>query len=88
MRARLIEERRVVREHAAQVRLIHDERVVEALGAGRADPALRVRIGIGRAVGRAHDRDALAGEDHVEGWRELRVAIVDEEARWLLTILE
>ncbi len=33
VRARLIEERRIAREHVAQMRLMHDEQVVEALGA-------------------------------------------------------
>ena len=80
MRARLVVVRDVLGQDAAQVRLVDDEQVVEALRARRADPALGVGVRGRRAVGRAHDLDPLGREDRVEGRRELGVAIVDEEA--------
>ena len=80
VRARLVVVRDVVGQDAAQVRLVDDEEVVEALRAHRADPALGVGVRRRRAVGRAHDLDPLGREHRVEGRRELGVAIVDEEA--------
>jgi hypothetical protein len=46
----------VLGEHPAQGRLVGGEQVVEALGAGRPDPALREGVGGRRAARRAHDR--------------------------------
>jgi len=59
-----------------------DQEPIEALSTHAADPAFRVGVG----VRRADDRDVFALEDAVEGTAELRVAIVDQEARPSSTI--
>jgi hypothetical protein len=52
---------------------------VEAVAADGADPALGDRVRLRRPKRRAHDLNAFALEDIVEGAAELAVAIVDQE---------
>jgi len=59
MRARLIVVRDVRGQDLAQVRLVDEEELVQALLPRRADPARRVGIRRRCAVRRAHDRDPL-----------------------------
>ena len=73
----------VVDKHAQyplEMRAIHDQEPVEALGASGADEALGDRVGLRRSHWRLDDLDALAGEDSVEVASELAVAVADQEA--------
>src|SRR5690348_4339025 len=77
----------VLRQDGPQVRLVDDERVIQALGAERADNTFGDRVGV-RRPGRGLDyREPLAGEDRVEANRELPVAVADEEAQGLARTL-
>jgi hypothetical protein len=84
----LVVVRDVLGEDPSQVALADNQHLVEAFLAGRADPALGVGVRHRRAAGRAHDLGPLGREDRVEGWRELRVAVVDEEAEGTAVLLE
>ena len=67
-------------EHPAQMALVDDQQVVEALAPHRPDPPLGDRVRRRRPVRRAHDRDALAAEDRVERRGELGVPVADQGA--------
>ena len=75
-------------EDMLELAATEDQEPVEALPADAADPALRVGVRVRRAVRRADDLDVFALEDAVEGAAELRVAIVDQEARPLAALVE
>jgi hypothetical protein len=62
-----------------QVAASHDQQPVQTLGADRADPALRGRVGVGR-LDRCQDYlGALRAEEVVEGAAELGVTIAEQE---------
>ena len=68
-------------EDAPQVRLAQDEDMVQALAPHAAEEALAGRVLPGRAIGRAHLRDARCRGHKREGRPVLAVAIADEVAR-------
>src|SRR5438552_7855963 len=66
-------------QHMIEVAASQDQGPVQALGSDRANPALGVRIRVGRADrGEDHPR-TLRAEHLVEGAGELPVPIVDQE---------
>jgi hypothetical protein len=65
-----------------------DQQPVEALTTNAADPALGVRIRVRRLDRRPDHSDSFASEDVIEAAAELGVAIVNQEAERLLTIVE
>jgi hypothetical protein len=65
-----------------------DHEPVKALAAYRADEAFGVRVRLRRSDRRLDDLDPFAAEDVVERGVELRVAVVDQEPRRLLTLGE
>ncbi len=62
-------------EHLLQVRSAHDQQPVQALGTGRADPALGIGVRVGRLHRGHQHRGALGAEHVVERARELRVTV-------------
>ena len=64
---------------AFEMTSVDDQKPVEALVAKGADESLRDRVRLRRPSWRADDPDILALEDLVEGGRELRVAVADQE---------
>ena len=70
-------------EHLFEVSAAEDEDPVEAVGAEGADPALGEGVRVRRLNRRPDYADAFGAEDLVEGATELRVAIMDEEAKRL-----
>ena len=75
-------------EYALELAAAENEQPVQALTPDAADPALDVRVGVRRPHGRRDDRRPLAVEDGVEGAAELRVTVVDQEARPATTIIK
>jgi hypothetical protein len=67
-------------EHLLKLPPADDQDPLEAVAPDGADPALGERVRLRRPKGRVEDLDALASEDLVEGFAELAVAIVDQEA--------
>jgi hypothetical protein len=67
-------------EHLLKLSPADDRDPVEAFAADGADPALGECVRLRRPERRANDLDALASEDVIEGFAELAVAIVDQEA--------
>src|SRR3954454_12591345 len=61
---------------------------VEAFAAYGADPALDLRVRVRRLDGRTDDLDSIARKESVECPRELRVAIIDQEPHWPVTVVE
>jgi hypothetical protein len=57
-----------------------DQQPVQALGADRPDPALRVRVRLGCPHGREEHLGALGAKDVVEAAGELRVMVAEQEA--------
>src|SRR6266511_5373185 len=75
-------------EDMLELAATEDQEPIEALPTHAADPAFRVGVRVRRADRCADDGDLFALEDAVEGAAELRVAIVDQEARPLATLVE
>src|SRR6266516_3570556 len=75
-------------EHVLELAAVDDQDPVEALAPECADPALGVRVGVWRSDRRADDRHAFAAEDLVEAAAKLAVAVVEEEAKGPLPIVE
>ena len=67
MRPGMVEVRHVLAQHPPQVPLAQDQQVVKALAAHAPEEALAGRVLPGRAVGRAHLRDARGRRDLSEG---------------------
>jgi hypothetical protein len=67
-------------EDVLELTATEDQQPVEAFAADAADPALRVGVSVWRSDGRADGLDVLNRQEGVEGARELRVAVVDQEA--------
>ena len=65
-----------------------DQQPVEGFAAYGADPALHVRVRVRRLDGRTDDLDSIARKESVECPRELRVAIMDQEPHWPVTVVE
>ena len=63
-----------------EVASVDDQETVEAFAAERADETLRDCVRSRRASRRAEDLDVLALKDLVEGARELRVTVADQES--------
>ena len=74
----------VLAEDVIEVAPAENEQRVQALLAQRAHEALSVRVGVRRPERGAYHPDPLGPEDLLEGRAELRIAIVDQEARRLL----
>src|SRR6266581_2343404 len=55
---------------------------------GWSDPTFHVRVRVRRPDGRADDVDSVALEEGVEGTRELRVAVVDQEPHLAVVVVE
>ena len=70
----------VLAEDRSQVPFVEDEHPVSALGPRGADPSLGIAVRLWRPRRGLHYFQALAGDHLVEGGRELRVAVPDEEA--------
>src|ERR671918_3093467 len=71
----------VFAEHPSEVALSEDEQPVEKLGPCRLDPALGDGVRLWRSDRGLDDPDPIRAEDLVEGGGELRVLVVDEEAK-------
>jgi len=65
-----------------------DQQPVEAFPPCAADPALDVRVRVRCPDRRSDHPDSFAAEDSAEGTAELRVAVVDQEPRPLVAIVE
>jgi hypothetical protein len=88
VRTLLVEVASVDAKDLLELAAAEDEQPIEALPAHTADPALRIRVGVRRPDRRPDDANAFALEDAVEGAAELRVAVVDQEARALAAVVE
>jgi hypothetical protein len=75
-------------EDVFELATAEDQQPVEALAADGADPALHVRVRIRRLHRRPDDLDLLARQERIEGERELRVAIVDQEPHLRVAVVE
>jgi len=75
-------------KHVFELAAAEDEQPVEALAADAADPALDVRVRVGRLDRCADDLDVLAREESVEGGGELRVSVVDQEPHLPAAVVE
>src|SRR5215211_3498340 len=81
VRTLLVEVPEVDAEHVFELAAPEDQEPIEALSAHAADPPLGVGVRVGRLDRRPDDLDAVAADDVVEDAAELRVAVVDQEAR-------
>jgi hypothetical protein len=68
-------------ERRSEVALSEDEHPVQKLGPCRFDPALGDGDRSGRSDRRLDDFDSVCSKDLVERGGELRVSVVDEEAK-------
>jgi hypothetical protein len=68
-------------QHLLEVAAADNQQPVQALGADRPDPAFGVGVGVGRLHRRDQHLNAVRPEHVVEGARELRVAVVQDEAQ-------
>ena len=84
--ALLIEVADIDAQDVFELAATEDQEPVEALPAHAADPAFGVGIRVRRLDRRSDDFDAFAAEDAVEGAAELRVAVMDQEARPLAAV--
>src|SRR6266496_2728135 len=84
----LVEVADVDAEDMLELVATEDQEPIEALATHAADPAFRVGGRVRRPDRCADDRDLFALEDAVEGAAELRVAVVDQEARPLAALVE
>jgi hypothetical protein len=75
-------------EDMLELAAAEDQEPVEAFAADAADPAFHVGVGVWRPDGRADDLDVLTRQEGVEGARELRVAVVDQEAHRLVVVVK
>src|SRR5947208_3776090 len=75
-------------EDVLELAATEDQEPVEALPAHAADPAFGVGVRVRRLDRRSDDLDAFTAEDAVEGAAELRVPIVDQEARPPAAVVE
>ena len=78
MRAHLVVEAQKLRHEGAELRLGHDEDVIEHLPTERPDEALREGVHARCARRAPHDARADALEDAREAWTELPIPIADE----------
>jgi hypothetical protein len=67
-------------EYLLEVAETNDQQLVQALGADRANPALRVGIGVRRLYRRDEHVGAFGAEHAVEATAELRVTVADKKA--------
>jgi hypothetical protein len=88
VRTSLVEVADVDAEHVLELAAPEDQESVEALSAHAADPPLGVGVRVGRLDRRPDDLDALAADDAVEDAAELRVAVADQEAQLLVSVVE
>src|SRR6266545_1947830 len=84
----LVEVADVDAEGVLELAATEDQKPVEAFPAHAADPPFGVGVRVRRLDRRSHDLDAFAAEDAVERTAELRVAVVDQEARPLAALVE
>jgi len=75
-------------EDVLELTATEDREPVEALPARATDPAFRVGVRVRRLDRRPDNLDALAAQDRVESAAELAVAVVDQEARPLVAVVE
>jgi hypothetical protein len=78
----------VAGEDCCQVPFAGDEHVVGALASGGADPAFGVGVGSGCLRRCLDDRDADSGEYGVEGGGELGVAVAQQKAQRVCSLVE
>jgi hypothetical protein len=86
--ALLVEVADVDAEDVLELAAAEDEKPVEALSAHAPDPAFGAGVRVRRLDRRSHDLDAFTVEDAVEGAAELRVTVVDQEARPRAALVE
>jgi hypothetical protein len=75
-------------EDVLELAAADDEHAVEAFAADAADPALDVCVCVRRLDGCADGLDHFAGQEDVEGGRELGVAVVEQEPHPPVAIVE
>jgi hypothetical protein len=75
-------------EDVLELATADDQQPVEAFAADGADPAFHVCVRVWCPDGCADDLDRLAPEERVEGVRELRVVIVDQEPDLPIAVVE
>src|SRR4029450_4878426 len=81
MRTVLVVMRHVASKDLVQVPAPDNEQPVEALGADRANPPLRVGVRVGRLHRREQNLCALGTEHVIEGAAELRITVPEQEAQ-------
>src|SRR4051812_17210729 len=81
VRSSAVEVAEVLRQHAPEVPLAEDQRVVRALPADAAEEALADGVGPRRPDRRPKYGDAAGGGEAIELGAVLGVVVVDEEAR-------
>src|SRR3954452_7361204 len=74
-------------EDVLELAAAEDQQPVEAFATYGADPALDVHVRVRRLDGRTDDLDSIARKESVECRRELRVAIIDQEPHWPVTVV-
>jgi hypothetical protein len=75
-------------QHPVEVPTAEDQHPVQALGPDRADPPLGEGVRV-RCSDRGEDHPRTVGAEHlVEGSRELRVPVVDQEPRLRCSVLQ
>src|ERR671934_181472 len=75
-------------EYVLELAAADDQQPVEALAADADHPALYVRVRVRRLHRSADDLDLLGRQEGVEGTRELRVAVVDQEPHLPVAVVE
>ncbi len=86
MRTALVKVLNIVQQNAPEMRLVPDQKPIQAFFAYRAHPAFRKGIRV-RGVGwRANNRDPLGLENDVEGEGEFGVSVVDQKTHRQLAI--
>ena len=71
--------RQILAKHTLQLATADDQNPIETLAPESSDPA-RVGVGMRRSHGSTYYPQTLGSEDLVEGPRELRVTVADQEA--------
>ena len=80
--------RLVVGQYGAQMRLTENQHAVKELSAQGADEAFAGRVHARRLDSGAHDFGPGGLEDGVEGWREVRSAVAEQELNVLEPLAE
>ena len=78
-----VEVRHVLDQHATQMPLVQDQKVIQTFGSGRSHPSHRDGVGLGRFERGAHRCAAQVADPAMEGGSVATVSVIDEKARWL-----